>query len=169
VITIKKGDITEEDVEVIVNAANAGLKGGGGVDGAIHRAAGPSVMQACRQIGHCATGDAVMTLAGQLKVKKIIHTVGPVWSGGKRREVELLKSAYRKSFELAKEKGLKSIAFPGISTGVYRFPKKEASVIAIQSGLHFENDFDEIRFICFSDEDLEIYKETLDELQRSRL
>jgi len=158
-IVIKQGDITLEDAEVIVNAANTGLRGGGGVDGAIHRAAGPSVMAECRKIGHCATGDAVITNGGMLKAKKIIHTVGPVWHGGKNREPELLRSAYIHSLKLAKQNGLRTIAFPAISTGVYGYPKKEAAVIALAAGREFEKDFDEIRYVCFSEEDRTIYQE----------
>lgn len=162
-ITLKLGDITLEDVDVIVNAANTGLRGGGGVDGAIHRAAGPSVLEECRRIGHCTTGDAVITNAGKLKAKKIIHTVGPVWHGGEQRESGLLRSAYRHSFELAKKNAFRSIAFPAISTGVYGFPKKEAARIAVETGREFEKDFAEIRFLCFSEKDLAVYQEVLNE------
>lgn len=158
-IVIKRGDITQEEVDVIVNAANTGLRGGGGVDGAIHRAAGPSVMEECHKIGHCDTGDAVITNAGKLNAKKIIHTVGPVWHGGQKREPELLRSAYAKSLRLAKQNGFRTIAFPAISTGVYGYPKKEAAVIALAAGREFENDFCEIRYICFSGEDLALYHE----------
>jgi len=159
-ITIKRGDITLEDVDAIVNAANTGLRGGGGVDGAIHRAAGPSVMAECRKIGGCPTGQAVMTNAGNLKAKKIIHTAGPVWAGGKRGEAELLKNCYENSFRLAREANLKSIAFPAVSTGVYGYPIEEATRIALAAGRKFEKDFDEIRFVCFSDRDLEVYRRT---------
>ncbi|UCH12268.1 MAG: O-acetyl-ADP-ribose deacetylase [Candidatus Omnitrophota bacterium] len=158
-ITIKLGDITNEDVEAIVNAANTGLRGGGGVDGAIHRAAGPSVMQECRQIGGCKTGDAVITNAGNLKAKKIIHTVGPIWHGGNQGEQELLKDAYENSFLLAKKYNLKSIAFPAISTGVYGYPIEEATKIALGIGRKFEKDFDEIRYICFSQRDFDVYQQ----------
>lgn len=158
-IVIKQGDITLEDAEVIVNAANTGLRGGGGVDGAIHRAAGPSVMEECRKIGHCDTGNAVITNAGKLKARKIIHTVGPVWHGGQKREPELLRLAYTNSLKLAKRNGLRTIAFPAISTGVYGYPKKEAAVIALAVGREFEKDFDEIRYVCFSEEDKTIYQE----------
>jgi len=157
-ITIKRGDITKEEVAVIVNAANTGLRGGGGVDGAIHRAAGPSVMEECRRIGGCPTGRAVMTNAGALKAEKIIHTAGPVWSGGRRGEAELLKDCYENSLRLAKGAGLRSIAFPAISTGVYGYPIEEATRIALAAGRAFEKDFDEIRFVCFSDKDLDVYK-----------
>jgi O-acetyl-ADP-ribose deacetylase (regulator of RNase III) len=157
-ITIKLGDITREDVDAIVNAANSALMGGGGVDGAIHRAAGPTVMEECRRIGRCPTGSAVMTNAGRLKAKKIIHTVGPVWHGGGKGEAELLKSAYESSLVLAKEKGLKTIAFPAISTGVYGYPIEEATGIALAAGKKHEKDFEEIRYVCFSDRDLEVYR-----------
>lgn len=160
-IRAKRGDITKEDVAVIVNAANEGLRGGGGVDGAIHRAAGPSVMEECRKIGHCATGDAVITAAGKLKALRIIHTVGPVWKGGEQGEPDLLRSAYRNSFRLARQCGLRSIAFPAVSTGVYGYPKREAAMIALAAGREFETDFDEIRFVCFSGEDLALYQEIL--------
>jgi len=164
-ITIKQGDITEEAVEVIVNAANTGLRGGGGVDGAIHSAAGPTVMEECEKIGRCKTGDAVITNAGRLKTKKIIHTAGPIWHGGRKKERDLLKSCYEKSLILAKEHSLRSIAFPAISTGVYGYPIEEATRIAIQVGKSFEKDFDEIRYICFSKRDLDIYNHVFDELR----
>lgn len=157
-IVIKRGDITREDVDAIVNAANTGLRGGGGVDGAIHRAAGPSVMEECRRIGGCPTGSAVMTGAGRLKARKIIHAVGPVWHGGGRGEAELLRSAYEDCFLLARKHGMRSIAFPAISTGVYGYPIEDATKIAIAAGRKFENDFDEIRYICFSEGDLATYR-----------
>lgn len=156
-ITIKLADITKEDVEVIVNAANTALRGGGGVDGAIHRAAGPSVMEECRSIGGCKTGDAVMTNAGNLKAKKIIHTVGPVWRGGGHKEPELLESAYENSLLLARKHNLRTIAFPAISTGVYSYPIEEAAKIALSIGRRYEKDFDEIRYICFSKAHLDVY------------
>jgi len=155
-LTVKKGDITQEDVEVIVNAANKSLLGGGGVDGAIHRVAGPSVLEECRRIGGCATGEAAMTNAGRLKAKRIVHTVGPVWGGGGRGEPELLRNAYVNSLRIAKEAGLRTIAFPAISTGVYGYPIEEAARIAIAAGREFQDDFDEIRFIAFSDGDYEV-------------
>lgn len=157
-ITFRLGDITKEEVDAIVNAANSGLHGGGGVDGAIHRAAGPSVMEECRKIGGCPTGGAVMTNAGKLRARKIIHAVGPVWKGGGHGEAGLLKSAYQKCFLLAREAGLKSIAFPAISTGVYGYPKSEAAAIALGVGKACEKDFAEIRYVCFSEEDLRIYE-----------
>ena len=162
-IMIKQGDITREKVDVVVNAANTRLAGGGGVDGAIHRAAGPSVMEECRKIGGCPTGQAVITNAGNLPAKKIIHTPGPVWSGGNKGEAGLLEACYRNSFLLAREYGLKSIAFPAISTGVYGYPIKEAARIALGVGKEFEKDFDEVRFICFSERDCEVYQKVWNE------
>lgn len=158
-IVLKKGDITQESVDAIVNAANSGLRGGGGVDGAIHRAAGPSVMQECRTLGGCPTGSAVMTGAGQLSAKKILHAVGPVWGGGSKKEPQLLESCYETCFRLAKESGLKSLAFPAISTGVYGYPKAPAARIALTCGLRHEKEFDAIHYVCFSEEDLEIYQQ----------
>ncbi|MFH1691442.1 MAG: macro domain-containing protein [Candidatus Omnitrophota bacterium] len=157
-ITIKKGDITQECVDVIVNAANTKLCGGGGVDGAIHRAAGLSVLKECLIIGGCPTGGAVITNAGNLKAKKIIHTPGPVWKGGTKGEPELLKKCYENSFLLAKKNKLKTIAFPAISTGVYGYPLEEAARIALMEGRVFENDFEEIRYVCFSEGDLAVYE-----------
>ncbi len=163
-ITIKLGDITKENVEAIVNAANTSLLGGGGVDGAIHRAAGPSVLEECKKIGGCRTGEAVVTSAGNLPAQKIIHTPGPVWHGGKRGEPDLLRDCYRNSLKLAKKLKLKSIAFPAISTGVYGYPLEEATRIALKAGREFEKDFDEIRFICFSERDLSVYRKLEKEL-----
>lgn len=159
-ITIKLGDITNESVDAIVNAANTGLRGGGGVDGAIHRAAGPAVMHECRKIGGCKTGSAVVTGAGRLKARKIIHTVGPVWRGGKSNEAALLKGAYTKSFLVAGKHGIKTITFPAISTGVYGYPTEEATEIALEAGKKFKDGFSEIRYICFSQKDYNVYKRT---------
>lgn len=164
-ITIVLGDITAEETEAIVNAANSGLRGGGGVDGAIHRAAGPTVMEECRSIGGCPTGQAVATGAGRLKAKKIIHAVGPVWRGGGRGEEELLASAYESSFLLAKRHGLRSIALPAISTGVYGYPVEAAARIALRAGKRFEGDFDEIRFVCFSALDRGVYERVRGEME----
>ncbi|MCX6357589.1 MAG: O-acetyl-ADP-ribose deacetylase [Candidatus Aureabacteria bacterium] len=156
-ITIKLGDITREDVDAIVNAANSGLRGGGGVDGAIHRAAGPFVMEECRKIGGCPTGQAVATGAGKLKAKMIIHAVGPVWRGGGQGEAELLRSAYERCFALAGGHGARTIAFPAISTGVYGYPIGQAARIALDVGNKYEKDFNEIRYVCFSERDLAVY------------
>ncbi len=128
-----QGDITLQETEAIVNAANTSLLGGGGVDGAIHRAGGPKILEECKAIGGCSTGDAVMTTGGNMKSKYVIHTVGPVWSGGSRNEEQLLRNAYYNSLDLAKEKAIKSVSFPSISTGVYRFPIDKASRIALNT------------------------------------
>ena len=157
-IVIKKGDITLEDVDAIVNAANQSLRGGGGVDGAIHRAGGKAILEECIKIGGCPTGDAVITTGGNLKARYVIHAVGPVWRGGVHSEARLLRDCYTKSFQLARKNNLKSIAFPAISTGVYRYPVQEATVIALQEGIRHIHDFDEIRYVCFSDKDLDIYQ-----------
>ena len=163
-IVIKHGDITTEDVAVIVNAANMRLAGGGGVDGAIHRAAGPSVMEECRKLGSCGTGEAVITNAGNLGADKIIHTPGPVWHGGNRGEPELLENCYRNSLALAAENGLSTIAFPAISAGIYGYPIEKAATIALEEGLKFLNDFEEIRYICFSERDYRVYLKVYEEL-----
>lgn len=132
-IQLVQGDIVTQQVDVIVNAANCGLRGGGGVDGAIHRAGGPAIMAECRKIGHCPTGGAVMTTAGNLPASRIIHTVGPVWHGGNSGEPELLRSCYANSLQLADKEGFASIAFPSISTGVYGYPVPLAAEIALQA------------------------------------
>jgi O-acetyl-ADP-ribose deacetylase (regulator of RNase III) len=163
-ITIKQGDITREEVDVLVNAANTGLRGGGGVDGAIHRAAGPSVKKECRRLGGCKTGEAVITGAGNLKAKNIIHTPGPVWKGGNKGEPEQLRNSYSNSFSLAKKNGFKSIAFPSISTGIYGYPLEKASKIALEEGIKWRENFDEIVYVCFSREDYEGYRRIYKEL-----
>jgi len=157
-ITIKMGDITKEKVGAIVNAANTTLLGGGGVDGAIHRAAGPSLLAECRKIAGCRTGEAVLTGAGKLDAEAVIHTVGPVWHGGRGKETELLRSAYENSFAVAKKNGIRTIAFPAISTGAYGYPIEDAARIALDAAGKFEADFDEIRFVCFSERDLNVYR-----------
>ncbi|NIR28618.1 MAG: O-acetyl-ADP-ribose deacetylase [Gammaproteobacteria bacterium] len=160
-ITVQVGDITKLGVDAIVNAANTGLRGGGGVDGAIHRAAGPELKQACRELGGCPTGDARVTPGFELPARWIIHAVGPVWSGGDRDEPKLLESCYRRSMELALEKGARRIAFPAISTGVYGFPKRQAARIALGVMREYEDRFEEIVACCFGEDDAAVYREIL--------
>ncbi len=163
-IHLIQGDITLMDVDVIVNAANNSLLGGGGVDGAIHRAAGPQLLESCRQIGGCATGDAVITPGFRLKARYVIHTVGPVWRGGQYSEPSLLASCYRKSLQLAASKNLTSIAFPNISTGVYGYPKKEAAQIAINSVVEFLGEHElpqAVWFVCYDWENYDLYDRAL--------
>ena len=165
---IMLGDITKLDVDAVVNAANSGLIGGGGVDGAIHRAAGSSLLDECREIvkkqGGCPPGDAVMTGAGNMKCKKIIHTVGPIWHDGNSNESTVLASCYKKSLELARQNGLKTVAFPNISTGVYGYPKIEAAKIALKTVDDFlekDGTIEKVIFICFDDENFYIYSEEI--------
>ena len=160
-IKVEVGDITRLEVDAIVNAANSSLLGGGGVDGAIHRAAGPGLRKECEGLGGCPTGEARITAGHALPAKHVIHAVGPVWSGGNRGEAELLKNCYRHCFELARESSVRSIAFPAISTGAYRFPKTEAARIAIAAMRAYEASFEEIIACCFSQEDAEIYRRAL--------
>ncbi len=162
-IEIHKGDITKLKVDAIVNAANTTLLGGGGVDGAIHRAAGKELLEECKKLNGCKTGEAKITKGYNLSAKYVIHTVGPVWNGGNHNEDELLANCYRNSLKLAVENGIKSIAFPAISTGVYRFPLERATKIAIDEVTKFLNDNDEIEkviFVCFDDETRNIYQRT---------
>ncbi len=165
-ITLVQGDITEQRVDAIVNAANSHLAGGGGVDGAIHRAGGPSIVAECRSIGGCLTGQAVRTGAGDLPAEHVIHAVGPRWSGGDRGEAELLASAYRVSVDIAAEHGAKSVAFPSISTGVYGFPIEPAAQIALRTVRDAApaHGFDEVRFVLFSQADLRVYERALEAL-----
>lgn len=167
-LKLKKGDITKLEVDAIINAANTSLLGGGGVDGAIHRAGGPAILEECKRIrakqGGCKVGKAVMTTAGDLPAKFVIHTVGPVWNGGKSNEEVLLASAYRSSLALALEHKLSSIAFPNISTGIYRFPKERAAEIAVSTVKEFlstNNAAIEVTFVCFDDENYRIYEEII--------
>jgi O-acetyl-ADP-ribose deacetylase (regulator of RNase III) len=161
--TVVLGDITRLSVDAIVNAANSSLLGGGGVDGAIHRAAGPDLLAECRMLNGCKTGQAKITGGYRPPAKHVIHTVGPVWNGGSRGEEELLADCYRNSLSLAWQHGLKTIAFPAISTGVYRFPAEPAVGIAIGTTLAESKDgaFDEIIFCCFSDEMAALYDRLL--------
>ncbi|MBA7620557.1 MAG: O-acetyl-ADP-ribose deacetylase [Calditrichaeota bacterium] len=163
-ITLVQGDITTQQVDAIVNAANERLLGGGGVDGAIHRAAGPQLLAECRTIGGCPTGEARITKGYRLPARFVIHTVGPIWQGGERNEPELLASCYRSSLQLAVDNGVKTVAFPSISTGVYGFPIELAAPIAIgtvQDFLADETSIEEVRFVCFSAGDKAVYEQEL--------
>ncbi len=159
-----KTDITKLNVDAIVNAAKSSLLGGGGVDGAIHRAAGPGLLAECKTLGGCETGQAKITGGYDLPAKYVIHTVGPVWEGGFAREADLLADCYRNSLLLAKEKGLRSVAFPAISTGIYGYPRQEAAEIAINTirsmNSDFEDDFKAF-LVAFDDETLKIYNKLL--------
>jgi O-acetyl-ADP-ribose deacetylase (regulator of RNase III) len=168
-IVLVQGDITTESTDAIVNAANSRLAGGGGVDGAIHAAGGAAIMAECRAIGGCPTGEAVITTAGKLKAKYVIHTVGPIYRGGTHGEDKLLASAYRKSLELASKKGIRSVSFPSISTGAYGYPIREAARVALGTVIkHLTNhgDVELVRFVLFGAVDLEVYEAALKELTR---
>lgn len=157
-IEVIQGDITQLDVNVIVNAANESLLGGGGVDGAIHRAAGPELLEACRRLGPCPTGEARITPGFRLKARWVVHTPGPVWRGGALGEPELLESCYRDSFLLAAEKQARSIAFPCISTGVYGYPKQPAAAIALKVMRAWADRVEHVVACCFSAEDAMLYR-----------
>jgi O-acetyl-ADP-ribose deacetylase (regulator of RNase III) len=167
-ITLVQGDITKMEVDAIVNAANSSLLGGGGVDGAIHRAGGPAILEECRKIrdrqGRCATGEAVITTAGNLPAKYVIHTVGPVWNKGSEEEKALLRDAYINSLQLAVKYGVQTIAFPNISTGVYHFPKQVAAEIAVAAAREFmeqDNRISNLIFVCFERDNYDIYSHLL--------
>ena len=155
------GDITGETVDAIVNAANSSLLGGGGVDGAIHRAAGPALVAACRELGGCATGDAKATPGFELPARWVIHTVGPVWRGGRDGEPELLASCYRRSLEVAAELGARSVAFPAISTGIYGYPPAGAAEIAVASVRAFTGPVERVRLVAFDRATFERYERLL--------
>jgi len=161
-VVLLQGDITDQEVDVIVNAANAGLLGGGGVDGAIHRVGGSSIMEECKnKYRGCPTGQAVITGAGNLKAKWVVHAVGPRWNNGLSGEEDLLRSAYVNSLQKAKEAGAKSVAFPSISTGVYGYPVNKAAVVALSAIRDFVQnniEFEEIHFVLFSEQDLRAYQ-----------
>lgn len=166
-IQLIKNDITTIVADAIVNAANSSLLGGGGVDGAIHRKGGKAILEECMAIrarqGGCATGQAVITTAGNLPAKYVIHTVGPVWNGGHNGERSLLHDCYTNSLNLAKEYNIKTIAFPNISTGIYHFPKEEAAMIALRAMQYFvdKETFEKVLFVCFDEENYEIYEQLL--------
>jgi len=172
-LEVLKGDITKVAVDAIVNAANSGLMGGGGVDGAIHRAGGSAIMEECIKIrqekGGCPTGEAVITTAGNLPASYVIHTVGPVWHGGRNNEEKLLRACYRNSLKLAEEHKVKSIAFPNISTGVYRYPKEMAADVAWDEVYKYltesHTSIERIIFVCFDEENFELYRTKVTMLQ----
>lgn len=167
-VSLVEGDITDQETDAIVNAANSSLMGGGGVDGAIHRRGGPRILQECRRIRETIyprglpAGEAVMTTGGNLKARFVIHTVGPVWKGGESGEPQLLSNAYRNSLKIAREKGLKSISFPSISTGAYGYPVTKASKVALETVKEFlesNKGLQSVVFVLFSEPDLEVYEE----------
>ena len=167
-LSIVKGDIVKMKTDAIVNAANTSLLGGGGVDGAIHRAAGPELLAECETLNGCRTGEAKITKGYKLKAKYVIHTPGPIWRGGKWGEEELLANCYRNCLALAKEHGVKTIAFPSISTGVYRFPVDQAAKIAVGEIFSFlseDDSIEQVTVVCFDDKTKEYYQAALAELQ----
>jgi O-acetyl-ADP-ribose deacetylase (regulator of RNase III) len=169
-IELARGDITGQDVDAIVNAANTTLLGGGGVDGAIHRAGGPAILAACKTLGGCATGDAKITTGGRLKARHVIHTVGPVYRDGRHGEPALLASAYRRSLEVATQHGLRSVAFPSISTGAYGYPIGDAARIALRAVaayLSATGDITLVRFVLFSEADLATYRDAWTEVKKT--
>lgn len=166
-IELVRGDLTRESVDAIVNAANTSLRGGGGVDGAIHRAGGPAILRDCAKLGGCATGDAKITTGGNLPARFVIHTVGPVYRDGAHGEPEKLRACYRRSLEVADENALRSIAFPAISTGAYGYPIGEAAQIALATVIDYlrgETGITHVRFVLFGERDLAIYERVLGEM-----
>ncbi len=166
-IILEQGDITKQTTEAIVNAANSSLRGGGGVDGAIHRAGGPKIMEECRKIGGCPAGEAVITTGGKLNAKYVIHTVGPIWKGGNAGEEETLTLAYQNSLALASKKWIRSLSFPSISTGAYGYSIQEASKVALNTIADYLKKHPEIEkvvVVLFSDNDFQTYQETLKEI-----
>jgi O-acetyl-ADP-ribose deacetylase len=157
VIQAVRGDITKQRVDAVVNAAAPHLLGGGGVDGAIHAAGGPEILEECRALGGCATGDAKATTAGELPARWVIHTVGPVWHGGDSGEPELLASCHRRSLEVARELGARSVAFPAISCGIYGYPVERAAEVAVTTVRELEGEVETIRFVLFGDETYEAF------------
>ena len=171
ILRLRKGDITRCEVAAIVNAANESLLGGGGVDGAIHRAAGPELLAACRLLNGCRTGEAKLTPGFRLKAAHVIHTVGPSWRGGTQGEADLLASCYRKSLELADANGIRTLAFPAISTGIYGYPLSQATKIAVGTvKTYLENHpqtlITEIIFVCFDDATVRVYEQAFEDLER---
>lgn len=168
-IELVQGDITAQNVDAIVNAANSGLAGGGGVDGAIHRAGGPAIMEECRTLGGCPTGQAKITGGGNLPARFVIHAVGPIYSGGTSGEAQLLASAYRNSLHVARQNNLKSIAFPSLSTGAYRYPLRDAAKIALSTGVEYlkahPDTLELVRFVLFDPKTLTIFEAQLQNLQ----
>lgn len=169
VLELVTGDITEQEVDAIVNAANPSLRGGGGVDGAIHAAGGPAILAECRKLGGCAPGDAKITTGGDLPARYVIHTVGPVYRGGDRGEAEVLTSAYRRSLEVASQSNCKTVAFPSISTGAYGYPVRLAAPIALRTVMTYLESHPEVelvRFVLFTENDYDAYAKALDILTR---
>ncbi len=168
-LSLVEGDITNEETDAIVNAANTRLMGGAGVDGAIHRAGGPSIMEECGKIGGCPIGQAVITTGGDLKARYVVHTVGPIYKDGNRGEAKLLKSAHLESLKLASARGLKSISFPAISTGIYGYPTDEAAGIALKTAIDYlkeHTDIELIRFVLFGNKAYNVFSEKLKAIRR---
>lgn len=166
-LELVEGDITNEETDAIVNAANTGLLGGSGVDGAIHRAGGPKILEECKKLGGCPTGEARITTGGNLKARYVIHTVGPIYHGGKSREADFLANAYKSSLGLASQYKLKSVAFPSISTGAYGYPVREASAIALKTIINYmkaHSDIELVRFVLFDQKSYQAYEESLQKI-----